>query len=29
MTPYAQIGNLGFLLLAGLLLLASQWPRRH
>ncbi|HSG21449.1 MAG TPA: apolipoprotein N-acyltransferase [Azonexus sp.] len=28
MTPYAHIGNLGFLLLAGLLLLASQWPRR-
>ncbi len=29
MTPYAHIGNLGFLLLAGLLLLASQWPHRR
>ena len=29
MTPYAHIGNLGFLLLAGLLLLASQWPRHR
>lgn len=29
MTPYAHIGNLGFLLLAGLGLLASQWPRRR
>ena len=30
MTPYARIGNLGFLLLAGLCLLVSQWrPRRH
>ncbi len=29
MTPYAHIGNRGFLLLAGLLLLASQWPRRR
>ena len=29
MTPYARIGNFGFLLLAGLLLLASQWPRHR
>ena len=29
MTPYAHIGNLGFLLLAGLLLLASQWPHHR
>jgi len=29
MTPYAHLGNLGFLLLAGLLLLVSQWPRRR
>jgi apolipoprotein N-acyltransferase len=29
MTPYARIGNWGFLLLAGLLLLASQWRRRR
>lgn len=29
MTPYVYIGNLGFLLLAGLGLLASQWPRRR
>jgi apolipoprotein N-acyltransferase len=29
MTPYAQIGNLGFLIIAGLFLLASQWPRRR
>ena len=30
MTPYARVGNLGFLLLAGLCLLVSQWrPRRH
>ena len=28
MTPYAAVGNLGFLLLAGLCLLASQWQRR-
>lgn len=28
MTPYAHFGNLGFLLLAGLLLLASQWRGR-
>lgn len=28
MTPYARFGNLGFLLLAGLGLLISQWPRR-
>jgi len=29
MTPYARIGNLGFLLLVGLCLLVSQWPRRR
>ncbi len=29
MTPYARFGNLGFLLLAGLSLLVSQWPRRR
>ncbi len=29
MTPYARIGNMGFLLLAGLCLLVSQWPRRR
>ena len=29
MTPYARMGNWGFLLLASLLLLASQWPRRR
>ena len=29
MTPYARFGNLGFLLLAGLCLLVSQWPRRR
>jgi hypothetical protein len=29
MTPYARIGNRGFLLLAGLCLLVSQWPRRR
>lgn len=29
MTPYAYVGNFGFLLLAGLLLMASQWPRRR
>jgi len=29
MTPYARFGNLGFLVLAGLCLLASQWPRRR
>ena len=29
MTPYALIGNYGFLLLAGLLLLASRWPPRR
>lgn len=29
MTPYARFGNSGFLLLAGLLLLASQWRGRN
>ena len=29
MTPYARYGNAGFLLLAGLCLLASRLPRRH
>jgi apolipoprotein N-acyltransferase len=29
MTPYARFGNLGFLVLAGLCLLASQLPRRR
>jgi apolipoprotein N-acyltransferase len=29
MTPYARYGNLGFMLLAGLCLLASQWRRRR
>ncbi len=29
MTPYARFGNLGFLLLAGLCLLVSQWRRRR
>ncbi|MDP3537449.1 MAG: apolipoprotein N-acyltransferase [Azonexus sp.] len=29
MTPFARFGNLGFLLLAGLCLLASQWRQRH
>ncbi|UCV03066.1 apolipoprotein N-acyltransferase [Dechloromonas denitrificans] len=29
MTPYARLGNLGFLVLAGLCLLASQLPRRR
>lgn len=29
MTPYAHIGNLGFLIIAGLFLLASQLPRRR
>ena len=29
MTPYARMGNWGFLLLASLLLLASQWSRRR
>lgn len=28
MTPYARFGNLGFLLLAGLCLVASRWRRR-
>jgi len=29
MTPYARYGNLAFLLLAGICLLASQLPRRR
>jgi apolipoprotein N-acyltransferase len=29
MTPYARYGNSAFLLLAGLFLLFSQWPRRR
>ena len=28
MTPYARYGNLGFLVLLALTLLASQWPRK-
>lgn len=29
MTPYARIGNLGFLALAAVFLLLSRWPRRR
>jgi apolipoprotein N-acyltransferase len=29
MTPYGRFGNYGFLLLAGLCLLFSRWPRRR